>query len=60
MPTAIMRSVTENSGASAVEYALVASLISVLIIAASTLAGGYASDLFNAIGNTLKNVAANV
>ena len=41
------------SGATSVEYALVASLISVMCIAAMTLAGQQLLALFNNIGNAL-------
>ena len=41
------------SGATSVEYALIAALISVMCIAAMTLAGQQLLALFNNIGNAL-------
>jgi pilus assembly protein Flp/PilA len=49
---------TDESGATAIEYGLIAALISVAIITAATTLGGGLANLFNGIGNKL-NVAAN-
>ncbi|WP_375450141.1 Flp family type IVb pilin [uncultured Devosia sp.] len=46
----------DESGATAIEYGLIAALISVALIAAATLVGGNLSTLFNGIAGRL-NVA---
>jgi pilus assembly protein Flp/PilA len=43
-----------NSGATAIEYALIASLIAVFIITAVQTVGTKVSTVFTEIGNTLK------
>ncbi|WP_297106811.1 Flp family type IVb pilin [uncultured Devosia sp.] len=43
----------DESGATAIEYGLIAALISVGIILAATTLGGNLGDLFNDIANTL-------
>ena len=43
----------EESGATSIEYGLVVSLISVMCIAAMTIAGQQLLALFNNIGNVL-------
>jgi pilus assembly protein Flp/PilA len=45
---------SDESGVTAIEYALIASLIAVFIITAVTLVGTQASTVFNEIGTTLK------
>jgi pilus assembly protein Flp/PilA len=45
---------SDESGVTAIEYALIASLIAVFIITALTLVGGQVSTVFTEIGNTLK------
>jgi pilus assembly protein Flp/PilA len=45
---------SDESGVTAIEYALIASLIAVFIITAVTLVGGQVSTVFNEIGATLK------
>ena len=45
----------DESGATAIEYGLIAALISVGIIVAAGLLGNNLSNLFNGIGNTLGN-----
>ena len=45
----------DESGATAIEYGLIAALIAVGIIAAATALGGNLSSLFNSIGNKLTN-----
>lgn len=43
----------EESGATAIEYGLIASLISVVIIAAVTLVGGGLQTTFNSVAASL-------
>lgn len=45
----------DESGATAIEYGLIAALISVGIILAATALGNSLSDLFTYISNTLNN-----
>ncbi|GHA31957.1 fimbrial protein [Devosia pacifica] len=45
----------DESGATAIEYGLIAALIAVGIIVAAGLLGNSLSGLFNSIGNTLTN-----
>lgn len=45
----------DESGATAIEYGLIAALISVGIILAATALGGSLGSLFNSISNTLDN-----
>jgi pilus assembly protein Flp/PilA len=44
----------DESGVTAIEYALIASLIAVFIIVAVQLVGTQVSTVFTEIGNTLK------
>ena len=46
--------VCDESGVTAIEYALIASLIAVFIIVAVQLVGTQVSTVFNEIGTTLK------
>jgi pilus assembly protein Flp/PilA len=46
--------VTDESGVTAIEYALIASLIAVFIITAVQTVGAKVSTVFNEIGATLK------
>ena len=46
--------VSDESAVTAIEYALIASLIAVFIITAVTLVGTRVSTVFNEIGTTLK------
>jgi pilus assembly protein Flp/PilA len=46
--------VGDESAVTAIEYALIASLIAVFIITAVTLVGTQVSTVFNEIGTTLK------
>lgn len=50
----------DESGATAIEYGLIAALISVGIIAAATALGGSLGDLFNNIAGVLGTSAAAV
>jgi len=43
----------DKSGATAIEYALIASLISIVIITAVGLIGGSVQQLFNSVANAL-------
>jgi pilus assembly protein Flp/PilA len=45
---------SDESGVTAIEYALIASLIAVFIIAAVQLVGTNVANVFNEVGNTLK------
>lgn len=45
--------IRNESGATAIEYALIASLIAVVIISAVSLVGTKVSNTFNTIGNAL-------
>lgn len=45
----------DESGATAIEYGLIAALISVGIIAAASALGGNLGNLFNGISGTLSN-----
>ena len=47
----------DESGATAIEYGLIAALIAVAIIAAATALGGNLSNLFNRISTRLNNSA---
>jgi pilus assembly protein Flp/PilA len=49
----VARFLNDESGATAIEYGLIAALIAVGIIAAATTLGGSLSDLFNRIGGQL-------
>ena len=44
---------TDGLGVTAIEYALIAALVSVLIVAAVTLVGTSVSTLFNAVATAL-------
>jgi pilus assembly protein Flp/PilA len=46
----------DESGATAIEYGLIAALIAVGIIAAATTLGGSLSGLFNKISNKMTSV----
>jgi pilus assembly protein Flp/PilA len=50
----VKRFVTDESGVTAIEYALIASLIAVFIITAVQTVGTKVSTVFNEVGNTLK------
>lgn len=47
------RFLKDESGATAIEYGLIAALISIVIIGGATAAGGQISAIFNRIGSTL-------
>ncbi len=54
----VTRFLNDESGATAIEYGLIAALISVGIIAAATTLGTGLSNLFTGIGGRLDNAAA--
>jgi pilus assembly protein Flp/PilA len=58
MRTSIARFVKDESGATAIEYALIAAGISVAILAAVNAVGGKLVALFNTIANDLPGAAA--
>jgi pilus assembly protein Flp/PilA len=49
----VARFMNDESGATAIEYGLIAALISVGIIVAATFLGNGLGNLFNGIGNKL-------
>lgn len=50
----LMNFIRNESGATAIEYALIASLIAVVIITAVTFTGSKVSNVFNEVGNALQ------
>ena len=54
MVESLRKFVANESGATAIEYALIASLIAVFIITAVQTVGTKVSTVFSEIGNTLK------
>ena len=46
--------IRDDSGATAIEYALIASLIAVAIITAVSTVGGKIANTFNAVGSSLQ------
>lgn len=53
----ISRFANDESGATAIEYGLIAALISVGIIAAATTLGGGLANLFNGLGGKMNTAA---
>ena len=53
----VSRFVKDESGATAIEYGLIASLIAVAIITAATTLGGNISATFNSISSKIKPAA---
>ena len=53
MQNFIKRFVTDEAGATAIEYGLIAALIGVAIIAGVTLTGAKISAIFNKVATTL-------
>ena len=49
----VLKFIRNESGATAIEYALIASLIAVAIIGAVTAVGSKVSSVFGAVGNSL-------
>ena len=54
MLTKIKSFIANESGTTAIEYALIASLIAVVIIGAVQTVGGKVSTVFTEVGNSLK------
>jgi len=54
MKTQLLKFFSDNSGATAIEYALISSLIAVFIIAALSSLGTKLSNEFSEVGNALK------
>ncbi|HZZ60084.1 MAG TPA: Flp family type IVb pilin [Roseiarcus sp.] len=50
----VLKFIRNESGATAIEYALIASLIAVAIITAVTTVGTKVSTVFTEVGNSLK------
>ena len=50
----ILKFIRNDSGATAIEYALIASLIAVAIITAVSTVGTKVSTVFSEVGNSLK------
>jgi pilus assembly protein Flp/PilA len=50
----VLKFLGDESGVTAIEYALIASLIAVFIITAVTLVGTNLSNVFTEVGNSLK------
>ena len=51
----LVRFVKDNSGATAIEYGLIAALIGVAVIGAFTSLGGQTAATFDAVATTLDN-----
>ena len=58
--TSLQRFLVDESGATAIEYALIAALIAVAIIGAVQALGGNITTAFNQIGSTLSGAAGNM
>ena len=56
MQNHIERFVKDESGATAIEYGLIAGLISIVIITTITMVGSKLESVFNFIGSTLDTV----
>jgi pilus assembly protein Flp/PilA len=59
MKNAIIHFLRDEEGAAAIEYGLLAGLISVMIIVGATTMGAQLSSIFTTIGTTLTNAAGN-
>lgn len=55
MLTLLKKFSADESGATAIEYGLIAALLSVAIIAALQFVGGELAGVFNSVGDTLTN-----
>ena len=53
IPMRLRQWAVNRSGATAIEYALIASLISIVIITAVILIGGVLQNMFNSVANVL-------
>lgn len=54
MKALVRRFIADRSGATAIEYGLIASLIAVAIIAAATTLGNNIGTTFNSVANSIK------
>jgi pilus assembly protein Flp/PilA len=54
MKTLFARFAKDEAGATAIEYALIASLISIAIISAVTITGSKVAATFTSVGNALQ------
>jgi pilus assembly protein Flp/PilA len=57
MRNALIRLVRDESGATAIEYGLIAALIAVAIVTAVTLVGGNLNNVFNNVAKNLSTAA---
>jgi pilus assembly protein Flp/PilA len=57
MTKLFIRFLKDESGATAIEYGLIAALISIGIIAGATSLGGSVNNTFNSLGGTMVNAA---
>jgi pilus assembly protein Flp/PilA len=55
----VKRFIADESGATAIEYGLIAALIAVAIIAALNALSGNLQNTFNYVGNQLANATSN-
>ncbi|MCA1490054.1 Flp family type IVb pilin [Sinorhizobium alkalisoli] len=60
MKTIFARLLKDESGATAIEYGLIAALISVALIAGATTVGDSLENVFNAIGTELTTAEGNM
>ncbi|POF34441.1 Flp family type IVb pilin [Roseibium marinum] len=58
MKNLLKRFVKDESGATAIEYGLIAGLLSIVIIGAVTLTGGSLTDVFTSISTQLDSAVA--
>ncbi|MCB9675011.1 MAG: Flp family type IVb pilin [Alphaproteobacteria bacterium] len=52
-----MNLIHDENGATAIEYGLIAALVSIIIITGLTLLGGALNTAFSSVGNTVQNAA---
>ena len=57
MAKLVNRFYKDESGATAIEYGLIAALIALAIVAGATTLGNEIGNLFNTVGNKLKNTS---
>ena len=57
MAKLVNRFYKDESGATAIEYGLIAALIALAIVAGATTLGNEIGNLFNRVGNKLKNTS---
>jgi pilus assembly protein Flp/PilA len=56
MPRLLLRFAQDRSGATAIEYGLIATLISVAIVAGATALGGALDDTYQDLGGIAENL----